>query len=286
MKRSVLIALILLLCVPAVGAQDGDPTWAELVLLPDPLPGPDDTAYRADVERVVGRQLEIAGYDPFEMTWSDDARLHVTLRVGSNETALSDVLMLFERPPQLPAVVFEFVDFSAVPYAIYQEGDCILTTAQVAYAESLLAEGERPLAYSDYICDDGSLALLQDGEPFVTVMTGVGIAEANAEPHETIENLWLVPFTLAENNAEADSFVDYIANNGNRQIGIVVYGYLISAPTITPEFADRARTGLVDGGVITGNLTGDKAQALAAQLSSLNTVGPIRVTPWSITYLE
>jgi len=63
-----------------------------------------------------------------------------------------------------------------------------------------------------------------------------------------------------------DNFLDYVANNANRPMAIVLDGRLISYPTIQADLAASAQAGTMDGGIITGDFTRDEAQILAAQL--------------------
>ncbi len=165
------------------------------------------------------------------------------------------------------AALLEFVDFSGLTFVDVAEGACILTDAQVQRAEAQLPEAAEAPAYNEYTCADGSPALLRDGAPFHTVMTGAGIARARAEKLEAEGGQWAVNFTLALESEKAQAFVQYIANHPNEMLGIVWDGRLLSAPVIFPDLSDSARAGTMTGGLITGNFTRDEATLLAAQLN-------------------
>jgi protein-export membrane protein SecD len=169
--------------------------------------------------------------------------------------------------------LLEFVDFSQVSQGQVAEGSCILTEEQVRLAESRLAEGETPLAYDQYQCPSENpndpteeLAQLQNGQPFRTVMTGAGLADAAAEPDQ-FGTRWQVNFALkGDDEPGVQDFIDYVANNSNRPLAIVLDGRLLSYPTIQPDLASSAAAGTMDGGIITGDFTKDDADVLAAQL--------------------
>ena len=168
--------------------------------------------------------------------------------------------------------LLEFVDFSNVPGGQIQAGDCILTDEQVRLAEARLPEGEEPPPYDAYTCPSedptqpDQPALLNNGEPFHTVMTGAGLADASAEPQGRVGNQWAVNFALKDGGDRVEDFIQYVANNPNKPLAIVLDGRLLSAPTIQPGLSDSARAGTMNGGIITGNFTRDEARVLAAQL--------------------
>ena len=169
--------------------------------------------------------------------------------------------------------LLEFVDFSNVSGGQIPEGACILTTEQVALAEARLPEGAEPLPYDQYTCastDPENPAdepvLLQNGEPFRTIMTGAGLSDAAATTSGTIGTQWVVNFVLRKGGDRVDDFIEYVANNANRPMAIVLDGRLISYPTIQPGLAEAARAGTMDGGIISGGFTRDEARVLAAQL--------------------
>ncbi|GAB4423069.1 MAG: protein translocase subunit SecD [Anaerolineae bacterium] len=169
--------------------------------------------------------------------------------------------------------LLEFVDFSNITAGQIPEGACILTTEQVALAEARLPEGATPLPYDQYTCPsedplnpNEEPALLNNGQPFRTIMTGAGLADAAATTQGTIGTQWVVNFVINKDGDRVDDFIEYIANNPNRPMAIVLDGRLISYPTIQPGLSDAARAGTMDGGVITGNFTRNEARILAAQL--------------------
>jgi|AMZC01.1.fsa_nt_AMZC01000082.1_14 protein-export membrane protein SecD len=169
--------------------------------------------------------------------------------------------------------LLEFVDFSNITQGQIPEGACILTTEQVALAEARLPEGATPLPYDQYTCPsedplnpNEEPALLNNGQPFRTIMTGAGLADAAATTQGTIGTQWVVNFVINKDGDRVDDFIEYIANNPNRPMAIVLDGRLISYPTIQPGLSDAARAGTMDGGVITGNFTRNEARILAAQL--------------------
>lgn len=168
--------------------------------------------------------------------------------------------------------LLEFVDFSRVSTGQFAEGDCILTTEQVARAEARLGEGETPLAPSEYTCasEDPNIApepaKLNGGQPFTTIMTGAGLADAAPVIEGQIGTQWAVNFVLKGDGDGVDRFIEYVGSHSNQPMAIVLDGRLLSYPTIQPDLASSARAGTMDGGIITGNFTRDEAQVLAAQL--------------------
>ena len=169
--------------------------------------------------------------------------------------------------------LLEFVDFSNVQSGELQAGACILTDERVRLAEARLPEGEEPPPYEEYTCpsEDPTLpdeqALLNNGEPFHTVMTGAGLADASAEPYgQQVGGQWAVNFALKDGGDRVEDFIQYVANNPNKPLAIVLDGRLISYPTIQQGLSNSARAGTMSGGVITGDFTRDEARILAAQL--------------------
>jgi preprotein translocase subunit SecD len=161
--------------------------------------------------------------------------------------------------------LLEFVDFSNIASGSIPEGACILTTEQVRVAEARLFEGETPNAYVDYTCADGSPVMLNAGQPFTTIMTGAGIADAVAQAYGQGGSRFIVNFVLKD-GGEVENFTDFVANNPNQPMAIVLDGRLLSAPVIQASLSEAARAGTIDGGVITGNFTQDEARVLAAQI--------------------
>lgn len=168
--------------------------------------------------------------------------------------------------------LLEFVDFSRVGSGQYAEGDCILTTEQVARAEARLGEDETPLAPGEYTCASEDPAVAPDpakldgGQPFTTLMTGAGLADAAPVIEGQIGTKWAVNFVLKGDGDGVDRFIQYVGSHLNQPMAIVLDGRLLSYPTIQPDLASSARAGTMDGGIITGNFTRDEAQVLAAQL--------------------
>lgn len=234
------------------------------------------------------RVLLEAAVDDVDDDKMDQARLNVERRV--NGLGVSEAVVQRQGENriivELPGVkeeqeafdaikstgLLEFVDFSSIVSGQYEEGDCILTTQQVQVREAQLAEGELAPAYADYTCPSESgiagevedRALLQNGQPFRTIMTGEGLADAAANPAQ-IGTQWQVNFVL-RGGSVIDPFVQYVANNSNRPMAIVLDGRLLSYPTIQPGLAQAAQAGTMDGGIITGDFNRSEARVLAAQL--------------------
>ncbi len=109
-------------------------------------------------------------------------------------------------------------------------------------------------------------ALLNNGQPYQTIMTGAGLSDAAAQLEGTIGTQWAVRFVIKDDGDRVDDFVDYVANNPNSPMAIVLDGRLISYPTIQSDLSQSAAAGTMDGGIITGNFTRDEAKILEAQL--------------------
>jgi protein-export membrane protein SecD len=173
------------------------------------------------------------------------------------------------------------------------EGSCVLTTEQVRLAELRLGPDETPKAPSEYTCESEDInnptedpALLQsDGTPYKTVMTGAGLSDAAPNLQGTLATTWVVNFALKDNGPNVQEFIDYVAQNANRPLAIVLDGRLVSYPTIQSDLASSAAAGTMDGGIISGGFTRDEAEVLAAQLKygalpipldiiAFDTVGP------------
>ncbi len=168
--------------------------------------------------------------------------------------------------------LLEFVDFSNVSTAI-APGTCILTDEQVKMAEGRLGEGETALTPDQYTCPSENSnnptpdkAELQNGQPYRTVMTGAGLESAKAQLGGQLGSSWQVNFTLKGDGDRVKDFTDYIGANAGKSLAIVLDGRLVSAPTINADLSATARTGGMDGGIITGRFTKSDAQVLAAQL--------------------
>ncbi|MBN1562769.1 MAG: protein translocase subunit SecD [Anaerolineae bacterium] len=168
--------------------------------------------------------------------------------------------------------LLEFVDFSSVTAGSIPEGACVLTTDQVALAESRLLEGETPKAYDEYTCagetlaDPDESAVLNNGQPFQTIMTGAGLEDAAPYLQNQFGTEYSVNFVLKDNGDRVDNFIDFVGAHANSAMAIVLDGRLLSAPTIQSGLSEAARAGTMDGGIITGSFTRDEANILAAQL--------------------
>jgi preprotein translocase subunit SecD len=95
------------------------------------------------------------------------------------------------------------------------------------------------------------------GQPFTTIMTGAGIASAQASISSYGDNIFVVNFTLADND-EAHRFSEYTATHIGQPLAIVLDGQVLSAPIVQAQ--------LTTGGQITGNFLRDEAETLALQL--------------------
>jgi protein-export membrane protein SecD len=216
--------------------------------------------------RIVERRVNGLGVTEAVVQTQENDRIIVELPGVKNEQVAFDAIK--------STGLLEFVDFSTVGLGEMPEGTCILTDQQVALAQARLPEGAPPPAYSEFTCPSEDpdnptpeQAMLQNGEPFQTVMTGEGLSDAAANPNQQIGGGWIVNFVLRENSEEAQAFDTYIANNANRPLAIVLDGRLISAPQINPDYAASAQAaGTIDGGIITGDFNRDEARVLAAQL--------------------
>ena len=149
--------------------------------------------------------------------------------------------------------LLEFVDFSGLGTQVGAfVGRPILTTEQDLILRQLEAGGE----------DVDDLRAGRDvnpmtGLPFETVMTGGGLATANAE-YDQMNGGWLIRFDLTPEGGEV--FGPYTRSAIGQPMAIVLDGEVLSAPTIQAE--------LPTGGVITGNFTEEEATSLALQLRS------------------
>jgi len=167
--------------------------------------------------------------------------------------------------------LLEFVDFSGVTAGQYTEGDCILTTEQVRLAQE---RGTAPESLDQYTCPSEDLnnpeptpAILNNGQPFTTVMTGAGLEDAAPMVQGQVTASWTVQFVLKDKDAPGvQAFIDYVASHANQPLAIVLDGRLVSYPTIQPDLASAAAAGTMDSGIITGAFDRQEAEILAAQL--------------------
>lgn len=95
------------------------------------------------------------------------------------------------------------------------------------------------------------------GQPFRTVMTGAGMASAEAGIGGSGASQYVVNFVLAEND-EALRFSTYTATHVGQPLAIVLDGEVLSTPIV--------QAALTTGGQITGNFDRDQAQRLALQI--------------------
>jgi len=282
MKRLALVALLALglFAGPStILAQEETPVILEVVLALDPTLEEIDTDLIRDLPPSLEQKLDGEGIRALAVEWTDDNRLRVEIDMGTVKNPFG-LLRLLEGPldvysaadeSELP--LLEFVDFSAITFGQIPEGARIVTTEQVARVEAALDAGEIP-PFEDAACPTATDELTEppvycraDGTPFITLMTGAGLADAAAVTAGQIGAQWMVRFTLAEDGEGVDAFLDYVANNPNRTMAIVLDGWLLSYPTIQPDLSASARAGTIDGGVITGGFTRDEAKLLAAQLN-------------------
>jgi protein-export membrane protein SecD len=108
--------------------------------------------------------------------------------------------------------------------------------------------------------------LLNNGQPYRTIMTGAGLSDAAAETQGQVTSQWIVRFAVNDDGDRVDDFIEYIAANANRPMAIVLDGRLISYPTIQADLAQSAGAGTMDGGIISGGFTRNEAKILEAQL--------------------
>lgn len=236
-------------------------------VLLEAAPGTDyDSTTMSQAVRLVERRVNGLGVTEAVVQQQEGGRIIVELPGVRRQSVAFDAIK--------STGLLEFVDFSQVSQGQYQEGDCILTTDQVALAESRLPEGEAPLTYDQYTCPSEDLnnseptpANLQaDGQPYRTVMTGAGLADAQPAPQGQLGTAWAVNFALKGDGERVDDFINYVANNPNKPLAIVLDGRLISYPTIQADLASAAQADTMDGGIITGSFSRDEADVLAAQL--------------------
>ncbi|NDJ78981.1 MAG: hypothetical protein GYB65_22245 [Chloroflexi bacterium] len=260
-KRLALVLVLVMACcasLPTVHAQDST-TSVRIVL--HVAPGFEATDDMMDTARmIIERRVNGLGVSEAIVQRQGDDQIIVEAQGIYDENIIDAVTT---------STLLEFVDFSGGVGAGLQEGTCILTDVRKEIIDSRLEAGE----IADYACPseepdappDEALLNNITGQPFTTVMTGEGLADATATPSQ-VGTLWMVNFTLSDGPV-ADPFVDYIASHPNEQLAIVLDGRLVSAPIIQSSYSSVAAAGLLEMGVITGNFTHDEARVLAAQLS-------------------
>ncbi|HVO41673.1 MAG TPA: protein translocase subunit SecD [Aggregatilineales bacterium] len=114
------------------------------------------------------------------------------------------------------------------------------------------------------------------GQPFITVMTGAGLQNANRQIGGQGNNQYVVNFQLVGND-ESQKFANFTSSHIGQPMAIVLDGKVLSAPVI--------QAALTTGGEITGNFTAAQADDLALQLRygalpvSLDIIGTQTVGP-------
>lgn len=167
--------------------------------------------------------------------------------------------------------LLEFVDFAGIPESI-GEGDCIFTTEQatmlVVIREQLNDKNAQLWSHCIPIGTDGQ----PYGSPFVTVMTGSGLEDAQAQiqPNGT---RWEIAFSL--NDEGNERFGNHTDANIGQRMAIVLDGVVLSAPIINGR--------IVGEGVISGTFTEDEAKVLATQLRYGLLSIPLEVVAYDVT---
>ncbi|MBC8099069.1 MAG: protein translocase subunit SecD [Armatimonadetes bacterium] len=167
--------------------------------------------------------------------------------------------------------LLEFVNFSGVDPRQF-EGQRIRTTEQV-----VIQQGRQAAAGAATLPELTGAVNPNNGLPFTTVMTGSGLAAAQAS-YNTEARQYLIQFELTQEGGAL--FGPYTQANIDQPMAIVLDGVVLSAPYI------RAR--LDTGGVIEGGFTDnldtpnidegrDEAQRLALQLRSGSLRIPLRL---------
>lgn len=170
--------------------------------------------------------------------------------------------------------LLEFVNFANLGAQLPFEGSCILTTAQLEQLSpdpaDISCAPETP--EGDPIPAQGNPIT---GQPFVTVMTGSGLDDAQAFPSAEAFGGWEVNFTL--NDEGSSVFSDFTGSNIGQPMAIVLDGEVLSSPNISAQISTQ--------GTITGNFSQSEAESLAVQLrygalpvplevAAFDTVGP------------
>jgi protein-export membrane protein SecD len=152
--------------------------------------------------------------------------------------------------------LLEFVNFSGLlGQAESFEGQKILTTQQVLINQQRGA---------DDLAGAGAVNPLT-GQPFETVITGAGLAAAQASVNQIGD--WFINFELQPDTS--DLFSQYTGANIGQPMALVLDGIVLSVPVIQAQ--------LSGGGVIEGDFTEQEANQLALQLRSGALPIPLRV---------
>lgn len=188
-----------------------------------------------DTVVILIERLSEAGVNDIAIEAVDEGTLEVRLS-GKPEL---DILLLLTQVGLL-----ELVDFSGL-VEIPVEGDCILTTGQLAY-------GERPLCAGED--DFKSLG----GEPYQAIIDSTALEDVVAQVDSNSIDEWRVSFTLTEEASEL--FAEFTTAHIDDPLAIVLDGEVISVPTILARIEGE--------GQIVGNFTEAEAENLATVLKS------------------
>ena len=154
--------------------------------------------------------------------------------------------------------LLEFVNFSGLSsQAGSFVGQKILTTQQLLINQQRGTDGTDEVAV-------GVVNPLT-GQPFETVMTGAGLAAAQASTNPLSQ--WYINFELQPDSSEL--FSQYTGANIGQPMALVLDGVVLSTPVIQAQ--------LSGGGVIEGSFTEQEANQLALQLRSGALPIPLRV---------
>jgi len=235
------------------------------VLLEATIDGGDISAEELDATRqIIERRVNGLGVTEAVVQTQGTNRIIVELPgVSDRDLALSTIQ---------GTGLLEFVNFSNLGAAVPSDTSCVATTEQlVQFGEAPGCSPEDP-AEPRRVAQNNPLT----NQPYQTVMTGAGLADAIAQPSGTgIGNQWAVAFTL--NDEGNDIFANYTGTNIGQPMAIVLDGEVLSAPVINSRISGQ--------GTITGNFTKAEADALAIQLrygalpiplevAAFDTVGP------------
>jgi protein-export membrane protein SecD len=202
----------------------------------------------------VGRRVNALGLTEATVQLQGNRRILVELPGVSDPQQAIDTIQ--------QTALLEFVDFAGLGGAVLEfEGQQILTNEQNLIFEQRAAAGED---VADLIAQRAVNPLT--GLPFETVMTGAGLATANAE-FDQMNGGWLIRFDLTTEGGLV--FGPYTQRAIGQPMAIVLDGVVLSAPTIQAE--------LPTGGVITGNFSEEEANQLALQLRSGSLRIPLQV---------
>ena len=131
------LGLLLALLAPTVITAQELPRVEVIVAIKPPITDEIRTEVLNDITARLGSTVSGA-------EWLDNSRIHITLpyqtTLGVNELrAILETDVQLDTPIPNPAVLLEFVDFSDIAAEQILEGACILTTEQIALADSAQA---------------------------------------------------------------------------------------------------------------------------------------------------